>query len=123
MFSIDNSPSDLGKSLKKKNQKPALPAQATHLGEHAGAPRHPGGLVRHTVDAHGLAVTGELQGEFFAPHVLDDMVADGAELALVQPTLVGVVEVEFLSQHSQGCLCCLAHFLINVLSLGMRINN
>lgn len=94
---------------------------ATHLGEHAGTARYPGGFVWYTVDAHGLAVAGELQGELLAPHFLDDVVADGAELTLVQPSFVCVVEVELLYQYGEGCFCCFTNLLVDVLGLGTRI--
>ena len=54
-----------------------------YLGKHSGTTWGTGGLVRHTVDRHRLAVTGELQSEFFLPHVLDDMVAHCSKLTFV----------------------------------------
>lgn len=90
---------------------------SSYLDEHLGTRSELGLLVGDAEGAHGLAVTGEFQGEVLGPHALQCLVAHGAQLLLLQGGLVDVDHVHLLAQHGQGGLGGLSHLLIHTLCL------
>ena len=92
---------------------------AIYLAEHLGTIGLRG-FVGGAVHTHGLPVAGELQGELFLPHLLDDMGSSRPLLSLAQVGFVGVVVVHLLSQNSQCSLRSLSYLLIHILTLQNR---
>jgi hypothetical protein len=94
-----------------------------YLAEHTSATWCAGWFVWRAVHAHGFPVTRELEGEFFLPHLLDDMVTGHTLFTFVETSFVSIEVVDFLYKDGEGSLGGFTDLLIYSLSLQIHIEH